>query len=548
MELRARRRRSGRRPARLLSTLVLLGTCACSELSPCDPLDLAGLPATREASSAVLALSRRELVTVIRSNPLSLEQITVRGSNGTPARPDQLLLTASSRWLTYRVGSDVFSVDLDHPEHPRIGFSNIDEIVGTLRSGDWLIYRSWGIDAETDTVQASSLEAIYVGDPNELPKDHPSRFVLGAGRDLRVVTMGHRHLVAREIHSAGHEELYLIPIAPTLDGQGAEQVGLALPLVRGDSFTRVVMTEGPSPAALGSRDEFQRHVPSDAQLIVTSGEWPDARTLIYDAASREEVANFDGAVVTAHVAREHIPGLEPVSPDGTQLAYIARSGALALRDLETHESCSVRAGVGRTHELAGFGSDGTLYFESSERDFDKAPGSNDSPVSTHTHVYAHDTWTRRSERLTRRISGDSLWTLLAVPAGPSPTGEKWALVTNNQPYIARPESAPTPIEAGGETAFIPRNPAHDPDGLGGQFWMIESSADQLESSLSISKLGVEGRLGEDLLQGELSSTTSVCMSTSQSANLTSPWATRCAFAEDAEGFLYNGTPETEKSL
>lgn len=546
MGARARRRWSGRGPAQLLSVLALLGTCACSELSPCDPLDLSAQPAAREASSAVLALSQREHVTVIRSNPLRLEQITVRSSSDAPARPDQLLLTASSRWLTYRVGSDVFSVDLDHPEHPRIGFSSIDEMVGTLRGGDWLIYRSWSVDAQTDTVQESSLEAIYVGDPSELPPDQPRRFVLGAGRDLRVVTMGHRHLVAREIHSAGHEALYLIPIAPTRDGEGRGQIGLALPLARGDSFSRVVMTEGPSPAELGYDDAFQREVPTDAQLIVTSGEWPDARTLIYDAASLEELANFDGAVVTAHAPREHVAGLDPISPDGTQLAYITRGGALALRDLDTHASCSVRAAAGRRHQLAGFGSDGTLYFESAERDFDERKA--DSSVSTHTHVYALDTWTQRAQRLTRAIAGDEFWRLLAVPAGPSPEGESWALVTNAQPYLARPRAAPAPIGAGGEAAFIPRNPARDPDDAGGQFWMIESTAVQFESRLSVSKLGVEGPVGEDLLQGELSPSTSVCVSTSQSANLTSPWATRCASAADAEGFLYNGTPETEKSL
>src|SRR5690606_1727464 len=142
-------------------------------------------------------------------------------------------------------------------------------------------------------------------------------------------------------------------------------------LARGKRFDRVIITTGPSPADYGDPWELQHEVPTDVQVIATTGQGSSARTLIYAVSDTDQIANFEGAVLSSPMPLEDIAGLSAVSPSGTHLAYITPRGSLALRNLDPdHQgdsACMIRPATAAKHALAGFAADGTLYFESSER-------------------------------------------------------------------------------------------------------------------------------------------------------------------------------------
>ncbi|HLT38203.1 MAG TPA: hypothetical protein VK034_18085, partial [Enhygromyxa sp.] len=370
--------------------------------SVCGSLDLA-VAQTRSfdgETPTVVALSDGAgRITVVRSceQPGECEAELVTQTIDRGVIPDQLLLTASGRWLTYRVGTDLYRVDLEHPEQNPVGISGVHELVGSLRGGDWLIYRTWGQDTNTSDgtppVHESELWAYYAGEEQLLddqgnPEPRP-HFRIGAGVDLRVAAMGHRHVVARRILGNGEEQLYLVRIAPARrhDELGSSTRGKPILLARGKQFTRVLITAGPSPAERGDPQEFQHDVPIDVRVIATSGEGSSARTLVYAVSDATQIANFEGAVVSSPIALQDVAGLGAVSPSGTHLAYITARGSLALRDLEGQDSCMVRPANAARHTLAGFAADGTMYFESVERGRPAISGAVGPDASI---VYAYD--------------------------------------------------------------------------------------------------------------------------------------------------------------
>ena len=540
--------------ARLLSrTTVVAGVLAplllagC-DLEPCGALDLAGDAALRSADAPILALSDGEDVSIIRTigGTVDVEHIEVHNSGGTPVRPDQLMLTASGRRLTYRVGSDVFSVDLEGDledgHRPRDAFPGIDEIVGTLRGGDWIVYRTWAMNeaegaAAPTRAGDSELWAVYVGDPDDLPEQQQARFQLGAGHDLRVVAMGQRHVIAREILDAETEALFLLRVAPdpASDHLSWNTVGKALHLTTGASFERVVLTEGPAPDPGGPAYD---QVPTDDLIIASSGSREDARTLIFSVATRTLLANFEGAVVTDNLPRENVPGLSAVSPSGTHLAYLTQDGSLALRDLDSNSSCMVRPSTGFAHKLAGFGADGTLYFESRER---QRRSDDASKTETIEHVYAY---APADQRMTRLTSGSDKSTLLAAP--PSLDGaETWAVIggANNSAYVVRPGEAPNAIgsSASDNMSYLPRATTTAESEL----LAIEVDEGDSSDRLIISRVSPEGD-PEGLHVHSYATNSSVCVSTSQASGATTPWATRCSSSMAPQDFLNNNLPPTEQ--
>ncbi|MFO7561241.1 MAG: hypothetical protein R6X02_01255 [Enhygromyxa sp.] len=511
-------------------------------------------------------------ILVVRSceQPGECEAELVSQSIGPNVIPDQLLLTASGRWLTYRIGPNLFRLDLEAPDPAPIGGpGGVHELVGSLRGGDWLIYRTWGQDAfasdDTPPVHESELWAYYVGEP---PLDEDGRpearphFRIGQGDfDLRVAAMGHRHVVARRILGNGEEELYLVRIAPARrhDKLGSSSRGKPLLLARGKRFTRVLIQSGPSPAERGDPWEFEHDVPIDVRVIATAGEGPSARTLIYAVADATQIANFEGAVVSSPIPLQDIAGLSPVSPSGTHLAYITPRGSLALRDLESQDACMVRPATAARHVLAGFAADATLYFESLERGRSQINGAVGPNAEI---VYAYDP---KTEELTALTDDRHTWRLNAVPPRRYETEDgrliPWAVVAIDGYYAARPHTRPQPLFYD-SVSFLPRGDE--------SLWLIEGekgrSFDE-PNRLTVRRVqpGISG--DDDLLGFDIeaadptvldngvlrdrftrtySGKASVCVSTSQSASRTTPWATSCSTPERPTGYLNSGLPQGEQ--
>ncbi len=477
--------------------------------------------------------------------------------------PDQLLLTASGRWLTYRVGPNLFRVDLERADPMPIGdLEGVHELVGSLRGGDWLIYRTWG-EQVPGSIRDSELWAYYVGerplDPDtgepRPPEDFHFRIGAGANLDLRVAAMGHRHVVARRMLGNGEEELYLVRVAPAKfhDVHGRSELGKPLLLTRGERFTRVLITSGPSPAEHGDPWELQHEVPTDVRVIATSGEGPDARTLIYSVADASQTANFEGAVVSSAVALQEIAGLDPISPDGSHLAYITARGSLALRELESHENCMIRPATAAKHVLAGFGADGTLYFESFEG---RDGGANNL-------VYAYDPASEAFTRLTSATS-KTKWRLRAVPPRryEDEDGRRipWAVVAVDGFYAASPDHATPDSLNYDDVSFLPR----DDDSL----WLIEGEpSDGFDdpNRVTLRRVQPTSPAGDALVfdretadptvldNGQLRerftrtypNRATVCVSTSQAASRTTPWATSCSTPERPTSYVDSGLPHGE---
>ena len=487
------------------------------------------------------------------------------------ANPDQLLLTASGRWLTYRVGPDLFRVDLDDPTASAEGGpGGVHEIVGSLLGGDWLVYRTWGEGPAPEgavPVNESELWAYYAGDVDELPLDEfgePTtrpHFRLGEASqlDLRVAAMGHRHVVARRILGNGEEELYLIRIAPARrhDELGSSSRGKPILLARGSRFTRVLITSGPSPAEHGDPWEFQHEVPTDVRVIATSGSGERARTLVYAVSDASPIANFEGSVVSSPVALEDIAGLSAVSPSGSHLAYLTPRGSLALRDLENHDACMIRPANAARHTVAGFAADGTLYFESVERGRSEVGGAAGPDASI---VYAYDP---AREEFTALTDDRHIWRLYAVP--PQRYHDEggarlpWAVVALDGFYAAGGGDRPQPLHYD-DVSFLPRGD----DSL----WLLEGEESDTfnePNRLTVRRVmpssGAEDTVDFDhddadptVLEGDelhdrftrsYSNKASICVSTSQSASRTTPWATTCSTPDKPTSYLDSGLPNAE---
>lgn len=536
----------------LAAASAMLAGC---DLPPCESLDLRATQ-TRESIASpaepaiemvasVLAISEPGNIEIMRDCATKSQcqqlELTVEPPKDI-GKAQQLMLTASGRWLIYHgEHGDVRRFDLEtctdascSGNWDSVGaeIEHLQELTGTLRGGDWIIYRG-------DT--NNQLRALYVGtDPqfetSALGKEPGlgREFALGSGYDLRVVALGHRHVVARQSRGDGIEELYLIRVAPAfkVDEFGTSTIGKPLLLATGPAFARVLITEGPSPAERGDPNEFQHEIPTDVQVIATSGEGPDARTLIYDVSNLSQIANFAGEVVTKHAVLEDVAGLSAISPDGTQLAYLTSDGGLALRDLATQRSCLIKSSDAATHVLAGFAANATLYFEAEELAYlaDDQTGYEQQDVEN---IYTYDALAQTFTALTtpQTFPETVVWRLKAVPPGPDANGQPWAVA--NGEYLVKPTVTARSLNYD-EAQFLPRSNAS------GDLWVIEAEP---ENGLNVHRLGSDGdevELENHPTQSEL------CVSSAPSAGWTAPWATRCSPASQPEKYLDNGLPEPEQ--
>jgi hypothetical protein len=533
--------------------LVALPLAGC-DLPPCESLNLRsaqtrGLdqPASDttpgDSIASVLAISETGNIEILREcdskSQCEQRKLSLPNPPDGVGKAQQLMLTASGRWLVYQGKPDtpVMRLDLDTCtgsscigiwEAVAPDIDHLEELVGTLRGGDWIIYR--------DT--SNQLRALYVGEDPIFQGGPESAlgkaFALGSGFDLRVVALGHRHVVARQSRGDGIEELYLIRVAPAykVDEFGTSTIGQALLLATGPAFQRVLITEGPSPAERGHPNEFQHDIPTDVQVIATSGEGPDARTLIYDVSNLDQIANFAGEVVTKHAVLEDVAGLGALSPDGTHLAYLTSDGGLALRNLASQRSCLIKSSDSATHVLAGFAADATLYFEAEEDAYldDDHTGYERRDVEN---IYTYDALAQTFTALTtpQTFPDTAVWRLKAVPPGADTNGQPWAVA--NGEFLVKPGVTAKSLNYD-EAQFLPRSNAD------GDLWVIEA---ETENGFNVHRLNPDGQEVE--LQ-DRPTQSDVCVSSAPSAGWTAPWATRCSSASKPEEYLDNGLPEPEQ--
>jgi hypothetical protein len=523
-----------------MAAFAMLGLLAVPlagcDLPACESLDLRKVEDRASYASqyrALLAVGGHDQnkVTVVRECD-SIEECEKSGMPIDKAI-DQLMLTASGRWLIYLAGRDVSTLDVEACNNAGLcewtsGFDIGDggELVGTLRGGDWIIYRKGD----------GSLWARFVGDDERFEGDSGDISVDDSA-GLVVGALGYRHIVARRARGDGTEELYLIRVAPALkvDVLGSTMIGEPQLLATGPGFRRILITEGPSPADRGDPKEFQHQVPTDAQVIATAGEGPEARTLIYDVSNLNQIANFAAEVVTKHAPLEDIPGLSAVSPDGSHLAYITNDGGLALRNLSTQRSCLVRSSDAATHLLAGFAADATLYFEAEEEAYARSDNTGYA-LQKLENIYAYDPLTETVTALTSPETDPraKVWRLRAVPPERG-DGPPWAVAGYNGDYIVKPGSKAKSLDYV-EAQFLPRSE---------QLWVLEAAD---ESRLVVRQLGPNVDPNDDdapALSFSHESKSTVCVSSSPTSGWTTPWATRCSSADDPEGFLDNGVPPQE---
>jgi hypothetical protein len=231
---------------------------------------------------------------------------------------------------------------------------------------------------------------------------------------------------------------------------------------------------------------------------------------------------------------------------------------VALRDLEDHSACMIRPATAARHVLAGFAADGTLYFESIERGATEVNGAVGPDAEI---VYAYDP---KTEDFTALTDNEHIWRLYAVPPQRYETesGElvPWAVVAIDGFHAARPGARPQPLYYD-EVSFLPRGDeslwlieGQEGDGFNDPNWLFvrrvqPSSPDggplQFESETADPSVLDNGeRL--DRFTRKYMRKSSVCVSTSQSASRTTPWATSCSTPDKPTSYLDSGLPQGEQ--
>lgn len=434
---------------------------------PCGELNLEGPAAPLVARSAnVLAFTEAggPTVTVVRDlcpdatclgAEIAEEKVPFADFNMT--RPDSILLTGTGRWLISKHDGTLYRTELGcdrsvkacAPEPFWVEGSK-SEMVGTLRSDDWVVFRSGG--------------ELFAQDARKEFLDEPVH--LGDDPDLLTAAMGDRTVVARRILDGEREQLYLIRVNPTHrhDNGGHDSAGDAIYLGEGKAFSRILITRGATPRAMGETDEPDADTPIDEFVIATSGTGADATTVVFRVLDGEPVDSFEGAALSGHLPLEEVPGLSALSADNSHLAYVTPSGALAMRNLNSQGACLVRSASEGRHTLAGFAPDGTLYFESEE----DAPGS-----GVVQRVAAYDP----ARVAFHWLAGDAFNSRLRAAPLHTATNEDgahvpWAITSYEGLYGVQRGDAPQPLGLDPRhVSFLPRE-THDDS-----MWLLEADDD-----------------------------------------------------------------------
>ncbi|HWB74981.1 MAG TPA: hypothetical protein VG755_08490 [Nannocystaceae bacterium] len=307
------------------------------------------------------------------------------------------------------------------------GSSDAYQLLASLRESNTLIVRDGTVNHRIGRLEATGSSVEVLAD--EFPY-------------LKLVAVGNRHVVGRDVLDDTHERLVLVPV-----DREDDDLRDATPLMVSSSFSAVELT---------ADDEY---------VIATSGEGDDAETFVFDVQSGALVDRFLGAVVIGARKLESMAGMRATSPDGSHLAYRTPSGALALRDLQAASSCLVRSSSAGDHRIAGFAADGMLYMQA------------DTSLSE-SHLFAFDTGARR---LTALDAPDARGHFLAgVPSRLANRRQPWAIGVRNGTYSAlQPDAQPLGIGAQAPV-FVPR----DDEGL----WMADVKRGDSARHMSLRRL------------------------------------------------------------
>jgi hypothetical protein len=541
---------------------LALAGCSLDELPPCGALEMVAQPrALIEPSPTVMVISNSEdkRLTILRAcTEGACEAELIEQSLQVNAAPEQILMTGSGRWLTYVAGRDLMRLALDgetlEPSSLAVEFDRM-ELVGSLRGGDWILYRTWAegsTSSDPDVVpptHSSQLFARYVGDDDEFPFEPVHETVPVDAGEFRVAAVGHRNIVVRKALGNGLEELHLVRIAPSFrsDEHGSSQIGETLLLAKGRAFERVIVTSGQTPRERGDRDAFP-DLANDVLVIATSGKGQAARTVVYDIRDLDLVANFEGSVSTSLLPLHDVPGLSAVAPDNRHLAYVTRRGALALRNLDNQTSCELRSSLGVGHVMAGFAHDGTLYFQSREDDLIDDP---DPRVREFDRVYAYDTAAQAAVLLSESPNRRPL---RAVP-GDHEQGLPWAIVASSGVFATLPDEGLQSVDVEVASFLSQRDES---------LWVLGAEPvgeDAFE--LALRRVSVTSQGGAHELESEGPSVVQsgsvrdhfrlaygsgdrVCVTVAQSSNAT-PWATQCSDGDAHQTrYLSELLPATEQ--
>jgi hypothetical protein len=218
----------------------------------------------------------------------------------------------------------------------------------------------------------------------------------------------------------------------------------------------------------------------------------------------------------------------------------------------------IRPATAARHVLAGFAADGTLYFESIERGETELNGATGPDAEI---VYAYDPQT---EQFTALTDNQHIWRLYAVPPRRYETeqGElvPWAIVAIDGFHAARPGARPQALYYD-DVSFLPRGDE--------SLWLLEGEeADSFDEQNRIAIRRVQPSSSDDgpiefdseaadpsVLDGgeprdrferTYLDKSSVCVSTSQSASRTTPWATSCSTPDKPTSYLDSGLPQGEQ--
>lgn len=236
--------------------------------------------------------------------------------------------------------------------------------------------------------------------------------------ELKVIAIGDRYIVGREILDGSHDRIHLVPVDP--DAQGYFSGPLELATMR--SISRVEIT---------ANDEF---------AVVTADGGEEDETFVFSIPDGTLTDRFSGAAVPGAGRLDALPGLRAASPDGSHLAYRTPNGALALRNLHESSSCLVRSASGGDHTVAGFAADAMLYMQA---DFDLGA----------SHVFAFDTDTRTLSALDANDKGHHL---VGAPPRLADRARPWAIGVRQGSYAALQEDAPAASLGLQGPVFLPR--------------------------------------------------------------------------------------------
>lgn len=507
------------RKVRIGACAALLSAVACVQTtdpaSPCPALDVRADEApvfVTPSTGPVLAMStpgRGEAVVVYPAcDPNGVCVMRIDSIDIPPHL--EVLLTSGGEPYRFLVARDdnfnllSFELRNDGPDGPssRAPDPPPSRLVASMRNSEIVIVRAGESDAEQE---------LYRYDPSG---GEEGLQALASGRSsLKIIAVGERHAVARELVDGANEALYLVPVSP-LD---ESLVGDPIPLVRGPAFSRVVLT------------------PGDERVLATSGEGKNANTLVFDVPDGHLLDRFSGAAISGLFPEAELPGLSAVSPDGSFAVYRTPSGALALRDLELSSSCLVRGAGASDHKVAGFSADGLIYMESTPH----RVGPSD--------VLAHDLRLQRSSILGEAIRSNHL---AAVPGRAHELDADtlpWAISVTDGSYWAVQEGG---AEALGldDVMFLPRD--------AGAAWVLDSSFDRSEGVRHMKVSRVEPRDAENAAPNEAAldfvpqdthfvqqvpGNSSVCVSSGAPGS----WARPCGDADDERFLGGSSLPDSE---